>query len=111
MRQSGGLKLTGGGQTEVGEHQGVVQSCVPELWASVKKSRSHRLYCDEEAGLALDSHWIAEPRGSERSGRSAVQVAVRRIGGLLSKRRELRVGSAVQVAVRCGGSCRVGTCS
>ena len=51
---------------------------MPELWASVKKLRSSRLYCDEEAGLAQDSHWIAEPRGSERSTGSAVQVAVRR---------------------------------
>ena len=84
---------------------------MPELWASVKKSRSSRLYCDEEARLAQDSHWIAEPQGSERSTGSAVQVAVRRVGGLPNSRRELRVGSAVQEAVRCGGSCRVGTCS
>ena len=84
---------------------GVVRSCVPELWASVKKLRSSRLYCDKEARLAPDSHWIAEPRGSERSTRSAVQVAVRRVGGLPSRRRELRVGSAVQVAVRRSGSC------
>ena len=55
---------------------------MPELWASVKKLRSSRLYCDKEAGLAQDSHWIAEPRGSERSTGSAVQVAVRRVGGL-----------------------------
>ena len=61
---------------------GVVWGCVPELWASVKKSRSSRLDCDKEAGLAQDSHWVAEPRGSERS-----------------------TGSAVQVAVRCGRSC------
>ena len=84
---------------------------MPELWASVKKLRSSRLYCDEEAGLAQDSHWIAEPRGSERSTGSAVHVAVRHIGGLLSSRRELQVRSAVQVAVRHSGSCRVGTCS
>ena len=90
---------------------GVVRSCVLELWVSVKKSRSSRLYCDEEARIAQDSHWIAEPRGSERSTGSAVQVAVRRVGGLSKSRRELRVGSAGQVAVRCGGSCRVGTCS
>ena len=90
---------------------GVVWSCVPELWAFVKKLRSSRLYCDEEAGLAQDSHWIAEPRGSERSTGSAVQVAVRRIRGLLSSRRELRVGSAMQVTVRRDRSCRVGTCS
>ena len=51
---------------------------MPELWASVKKLRSSRLYCDAEAGLAQDSHWIAEPRGSERSTGSVVQVAVRR---------------------------------
>ena len=57
---------------------GVVRGCVLELWASVKKSRSSRLYCDEEAGLAQDLHWIAEPQGSERSTGSAVQVAVRR---------------------------------
>ena len=84
---------------------------MPELWASVKKLRSRRLYCDEEAGLAQDSHWIAEPRGSERSTGSAVQVAVKRVGGLSKSRSELRVGGAVQVAVRRGGSCRVGTCS
>ena len=57
---------------------------MPELWASVKKLRSSRLYCDEEAGLAQDSHWIAEPQGSERSTGSAVQVAVRHVGGLPS---------------------------
>ena len=68
---------------------GVVQSCVPELWASVKKLRSHRLYCDGEAGFALDLHWIAEPQGSEHSTGSAVQVAVRHVGGLPSSRREL----------------------
>ena len=90
---------------------GVVRSCVLELWASVKKSRSSRLDCDKEAGLAQDSHWIAEPRGSERSTGSAVQVAVKHVGGLSKSRRELRVGSAVQVAVRRGRSCRVGTCS
>ena len=84
---------------------------MPELWASVKKLRSHRLYSDGKAGFALDLHWIAEPWGSERSTGSAVQVAVRHVGGLLSSRRELQVGSAVQVAVRCGRSCRVGTCS
>ena len=67
---------------------GVVWSSVPELWVSVKKLRSHRLYRGGEAGFTLDLHWIAEPRGSERS-----------------------TGSAVQVAVRRGGSCRVGTCS
>ena len=78
---------------------------MPELWASVKKLRSHRLYSDGEAGFTLDLHWIAEPRGSERSTRSAVQVAVRHVGGLPSSRRELRVGSAVQVAVRYSGSC------
>ena len=78
---------------------------MPELWASVKKSRSSRIYCDEEAGLAQDSHWIAEPRGSERSTGSAVQVAVRRIGGLSKSRGELRVGSAVQVAMRHSRSC------
>ena len=39
----------------------VAQSCVLELWASVK-SRSHRPYCDGEAGLALDLHWNAEHR-------------------------------------------------
>ena len=55
----------------------VVQSCVPELWVSVKKLRSHRLYSYGEAGFALDLHWIAEPWGSERSTGSAVQVAVR----------------------------------
>ena len=95
MEVKQGLESTGG----------VVRSCVPELWASVKKLRSSRLYCDEEARLAPDSHWIAEPRGSERSTGSAVQVAVRCIGGLPSRRRELRVGSAVQVAVRRSGSC------
>ena len=49
---------------------------MPELWASVKKLRSHGLYCDGEAGFALDLHWIVEPRGSEHSTGSAVQVAV-----------------------------------
>ena len=90
---------------------GVIRSCVLELWASVKKLRCHRLYSDGEAGVALDLHWIAEPRGSEYSTGSAVQVAVRHIRGLPSSRRELQVGSAVQVAVRCSRSCRVGTCS
>ena len=54
----------------------VVWSCVLELWASVKKSRSHRLYCDREAGFALDLHWIAEPQGSEHST-GEVLIAVR----------------------------------
>ena len=90
---------------------GVVQSCVLELWVSVKKLRSHRLYCDGEAGFEPDLYWKAEPRGSERSTGSAVQVAVRHIGGLLSSRRELQVGNVVQVAVRHGRSCQVGTCS
>ena len=78
---------------------------MPELWASVKKLRCHRLYSDGEAGVALDLHWIAEPWGSEHSTGSAVQVAVRCIRGLLSSRRELQVRGAVQVAVRHGGSC------
>ena len=69
----------------VGEHQ----ECRSELWVSVKKLRSHRLYCDGEAGLALDLHWIAEPRGSVCSTGSAVQVAVRHVRGLPSSRREL----------------------
>ena len=68
---------------------------MPELWASVKKLRSHRLYSDGKAGFALDLHWIAEPQGSERSTGSAVQVAVRCVRGLPSRRGELRVGSAV----------------
>ena len=76
MRQSRGQKLTGGGQVGVRwgleSTRSVSQSCVPELWASVKKSRSHRLYCDGEAGLTLDLHWKAEPWDSEHSTGSAV---------------------------------------
>ena len=67
----------------------VVWSCVPELWVSVKKLRSHRLYCDGEAGLALDLHWNAEHWGSECSTRSAVQVAVMHVSGLQGSRGEL----------------------
>ena len=92
MRQSGGWKSTGGGQTGVVEHRG----CRSELCAGAvgvcQASRSSRLYCDEEARLAQDSHWIAEPRGSERSTRGAVQVAVRR-----AERRQIRANDVRQL--------------
>ena len=57
MRQSGGWKLTGGGQTGVVEHRGRCS----ELCAGAVG------VCQEVEKQQVDLHWIAEPRGSEHS--------------------------------------------
>ena len=62
----------------------VVQSCVLELWASVKKLRCHRLYSDGEAGFTLDLHWIAEPWGSVRDCLHSTGVATLLLNNYLS---------------------------